>query len=102
MIGIMAISGLGERLHKIRENRHLSQSEVARAIGVSPSIVSNYERSERMPALDKLLALASLFQCSTDYLLGIESKEMHTMDISMLSESQRILLQNFLCSLKTE
>jgi DNA-binding transcriptional regulator YiaG len=34
---------------KLRREAHLSQSEVARAIGVAPSTVSRWEAGERMP-----------------------------------------------------
>lgn len=95
------IYGLGERLLEQRMLKNLSQKEVADAISVSPSIVSNYERSERVPSLEILVSLARLYQCSTDYLLGFERIETDKqLDVSMLNDEQKILLQHFLYGLK--
>lgn len=95
------IYGLGERLQEQRLLQNLSQKEVADIINVSPSIVSNYERSERVPSLEILVSLARLFHCSTDYLLGFQSNDNdNTLNVSMLSMEQKALLQHFLTSLK--
>ena len=73
---------------------------LADKIGVSASIVSNYENGERTPSLEILIALARIFQCSTDYLLGFEKLEKDkVLDVSMLNDEQRILLQHFLFGL---
>ncbi|MCR5792492.1 MAG: helix-turn-helix domain-containing protein [Lachnospiraceae bacterium] len=93
------IQGLGERLKLQREKLHMSQKEVANAINVSPAVISNYEASERSPSIEKLLALASLYRCSTDYLLGIE-KPNKTIDASMLSDKQLNALQEFINDIK--
>lgn len=66
------VQGLGERLQQKRACLKISQKEAAEAIGVSYSIISNYEKNERTPSLEKLMALANLYHCSVDYLLGIE------------------------------
>lgn len=94
------IQGLGERLQKQRMNLKLSQKEAAAAIDVSPSIISNYEKGERVPSLENLMALAGLYRCSTDYLLGLEKSEDMSVDVSMLDDEQRRLLQYFLYGLK--
>lgn len=95
------INGLGERLQLLRVNLKLSQKEIAGIIGTSPSIISNYESNERVPSVENLMALAKLFHCSTDYLLGFQSTSSDkTIDVSMLSQKQRLLLQQFLEELK--
>lgn len=94
------IQGLGERLTEQRLLRRLSQKEVAAFLGVSPSIVSNYEHGERTPSVENLMALAGLYRCSTDYLLGIDKSNRNFVDVSMLTEKQTALLQEFLGSLE--
>lgn len=95
------ISGLGERIKEQRELRRLSQKELADKINVSASIVSNYENGERSPSLESLMALARTFQCTTDYLLGFEKLEKDkVLDVSMLTDEQRKLLQHFLYGLR--
>ena len=96
------IYGLGERLSEQRMLKNLSQKEVADIINVSPSIVSNYERSERVPSLEILVSLARLYQCSTDYLLGFQTAESdNTLDVSMLSREKKMLLQKLLSTMKS-
>ena len=99
--GVHMIHGLGERLKSQRELKKLSQKQVAEIINVSASIVSNYENGERTPSLEILVALARTLNCSTDYLLGFEKLENDkVLDVSMLSDEQRLLLQHFLYGLK--
>lgn len=90
------VEGLGKRLQEQRLNLRISQKDAAIALGVSPSIISNYESSERTPSVENLLALAGLYRCSTDYLLGITNTNQTCIDISMLTEKQRLYLQQFL------
>lgn len=94
------VYGLGERLAEMRNNIGLSQKEVAAAIGVSPSVISNYEASERTPSAERLLALSNLYHCSIDYLMGIEKRQHRFLECSMLTDRQYILLQSFLRELE--
>lgn len=96
------INGLGKRLEQTRVNLRLSQKEVAAAIGASASVISNYESGERTPSVENLMALANLYKCSTDYLLGLEKTSMTPIDTSMLNERQFRLLQDFLCTLTND
>lgn len=93
------IKVLTERLKEQRELKHLSQKDVANAVGMSASIISNYENGDRLPSLENLIILARFYKCSTDYLLGIEKSSRNFVDVSMLNEKQVALLQEFLGSL---
>ena len=90
------INGLGERLQEQRTTHKLSQREVALALNVSPTVISNYEKGERTPSLEMLIALARFYHCSTDYLVGFEKPNANTkaLRISFLSNlmSSRITL----------
>lgn len=95
------VNGLGSRLLEQRQLLKLSQKEVAEAIGISPSVVSNYESGERTPSVENLMALAGLYRCTTDYLLGLDKSNCTSyIDTSNLSASQHKLLQNFLESIR--
>lgn len=93
------VQGLGERLQQKRSSLKISQKEAAEAIGVSYSIISNYEKNERTPSVENLMALANLYHCSSDYLLGLEKSSSTLIDVSMLNEEQRSRLQYFLSSI---
>lgn len=95
------IKDLGKRLQEQRTLRNLSQKQVATSIGVSASVISNYESGERTPSIEILILLAHLYHCSTDYLLGIDKADtVKLLDVSMLNDKQYQLLQSFLCSLQ--
>lgn len=98
--GTTMIHGLAERLQTLRKEKHLSQKEVANALDISVSILSNYESKERTPSLENLVALANFYRCSTDYLLGFEKPTNSILDVSMLRDNQVQLLQAFIDSLK--
>lgn len=94
------INGLGDKLQKLRTQFNMSQKEVAVAINTSPSIISNYESGERTPSVENLMALANLYHCSTDYLLGFQPTDNdNTLNVVMLSTEQKALLQQFLASI---
>lgn len=64
---------LPEKLRAIREQLGMSQSEIARAIGIADrSTISGYERGEREPPLPVLLAYSKLATISTDILINDE------------------------------
>lgn len=89
------IKGLGERIKKLRISRKLSQRELAELLGVSVTLISNYENSERTPSAENIIALANIFRCSSDYLLGI-NKNNNNLDTSMLNDNQMKYLRSFL------
>ena len=95
------ISGLSERLREKRIGRNLNQRQVAELAGISASLVSNYEQGTRVPSLEVLVALARVYRCSTDYLLGLDKKD-NSFDTSMLNSNQRAALQNFLTELSNK
>ena len=95
------INGLGQRLQEQRILRNLSQKVVATSIGVSASVISNYESCERTPSVEILIALAHLYHCSADYLLGLnKANTVKLLDVSALNDKQYQLLQAFLSSLQ--
>lgn len=99
--GAHMINDLGQRLQEQRILRNLSQKQVASSIGVSASVISNYESGERTPSVEILISLAHLYHCSADYLLGIDkSNTVKLLDVSMLNDKQYQLLQSFLLSLQ--
>ena len=83
------INGLPEKLRRLRSTLGLSQKEVAHRFTLSPSIISSYETGERTPGVEVSIGLVTLYQCSTDYLLGREMKPPKTLlDLDGLSDKQ--------------
>lgn len=63
-----------ERLKTLREERAVSQKELAHALDVAQSAVGNWESGARQPNLDRIRQLASFFEVSVGYLLGAEDR----------------------------
>ena len=61
-----------ERLRKLREERKpiKSMAVVSELCGLEKGTVSRYERGERTPTVDALIALADYYGVSLDYLTG--------------------------------
>lgn len=57
-------------LKELRIKKGLSQSAVARAMGISRQSYSFYENNQRDPDTAMVKALADFFEVSTDYILG--------------------------------
>jgi transcriptional regulator with XRE-family HTH domain len=64
-----AAARLGTALRAVRTQRHLSQSELARLLGISPSAVSQAERGRRGLSLETLLDAAAKLDLTLDELL---------------------------------
>ena len=81
---------MSERLTNLRLKNNYSQSFVARQIGVTPALISAYEKQERKPSLEKLIALADIYHVSTDYILGRSYKDDSscTINVDHLNDNQ--------------
>lgn len=62
-----------ERLKELRHQHQITQTELGNHIQVSKSAISLYEKGQREPPQGTLLALATYFGVSVDYLLGKET-----------------------------
>lgn len=62
------------RLRELRQEQNLSQREIAMQVGLSLRAYQYYEREDRQPTADILIALADYFDVSLDYLVGRSDK----------------------------
>lgn len=92
---------LGERLKKARNDKGLTQVEVAKKLGVTNGALSGYERNYRDPDTAILKTMAELYEVSIDYLMGHDNptkEEVTTLkdelDIAKRMEQLRHDLQN--------
>jgi transcriptional regulator with XRE-family HTH domain len=66
-----ALGRLAEGLRRLRQERHLSQADLARLAGVSPSAISQAEAGHRGLSLETLLVLAERTGIGLDDLLAL-------------------------------
>jgi transcriptional regulator with XRE-family HTH domain len=65
-----ALGRVGRGLERLRHERNLTQTELARVLNVTPSAISQAESGRRGLSLDTLLVLAERFGVSLDELLS--------------------------------
>ena len=91
---VLNMVDFGIKLAKLRENKRLSQSQLAARLGITKNMVSAYENSARMPSYAVLLRIAGMFNVSLDYLLGTENQIIFRTD--GLSESQIAIIMDII------
>ncbi len=63
------------RLKDLREDSDLTQNDVANYLHVKQNTYSQYENGQRQLPLTCLIALAKLYNTTTDYILGLTDKK---------------------------
>lgn len=64
---------LGGRISTCRQNKNMTQEELAYRLGITPQALSKWERGVGLPDVSMLVDLCQLLQVGADYLLGIEA-----------------------------
>ncbi|MBQ2818844.1 MAG: helix-turn-helix transcriptional regulator [Clostridia bacterium] len=59
------------RIRDLREDRDLTQKELAAILSCSQQVYSNYELGQRDIPTDVLIKLSSFYNVSTDYILEV-------------------------------
>jgi transcriptional regulator with XRE-family HTH domain len=83
---------IGQRIAKIRKAKGLTQQDLADKIGITRSVIANYER-DRLRVYDEMLArIALALSVSTDQILGLVQRSDAQEGIHSLRFSRRIKL----------
>ncbi len=59
-----------QRIRDLREDKNLSQTQIANLLNTSQTVYSRYERNERDLPIDYLITLCEFYNVSADYILG--------------------------------
>ena len=59
-----------ERLKQLREEAHMTQTDLAVKLGLSNGAIVNYEAGAREPRIEQLESIADFFNVDIGYLLG--------------------------------
>lgn len=78
---------IADRIKELREQNRFTQVSLAKKLGLSRSAINVWEMGVSIPSTQYLVELARLFKVSTDYLLGIDTRE--TVDISLLKNEEK-------------
>lgn len=78
------MSTFGKKLREAREEKGLSQAQLAKNIQSHHSIIGKYERDEVKPTIDVVKKLAEVLDTTVGYLLGESEDRELLKDPSML------------------
>lgn len=71
----MNLEELGKKLQMAREEKKISQKELALAIGCSQPTISNYEKGKRLIYLAHLEELSAILEKPLDYFVNNKSND---------------------------
>ena len=89
---------IADRIRFLREQRELSQTELARQLGITRSSVNAWELGISAPSTQYIVELAGIFKISTDYLLGVENTA--SVSVKGLTESDIHLVYSLIAHLR--
>lgn len=101
----MDIKHIGNNIYKLRVARGLTQESLGMEIGLTPSAISNIEKSTSYPSIDTLIKLAEFFGVTLDYLSTDKYyKQLEELEIkAKLLTTEQFLRsnqgQNFVCEI---
>lgn len=85
-----------QKLKLLREEEGVTQSELAKKLGVSQSAVAQWEAGTRVPAAQAVVALARYFDTSSDFLLGLVDERLRLVPyFKELSQDEQTFMQAF-------
>ena len=91
---------VAERIKNLRENKNLTQTELAKLLGITRSSVNAWEMGISVPSTQYIVELSGIFKVSTDYLLGVN--ETSTINVSGLSDQDIALVNTIVNHLRNK
>ena len=85
---------ISERIKLLREQNNMTQSALARELGVTRSAVNAWEMGISVPSTTLVADIARFFHVSADYLLGIQQTS--SLDVSGLNDKEIMLIHNLI------
>ena len=85
------MSTFGKRLAELRKGKKLSQTQLAKQLNTSISVISRYERGEMTPSIDNAKKLAGFLDTTVGYLLGESENSDLLKDPDMVNRFRDIL-----------
>ena len=82
---------IGERLKKLRENKNMTQGDVAEALGVNTATISKYESNSLEPSIESIKKLADLYDITIDELLKDEQFDVSKINVLEVLKEQKYM-----------
>ena len=90
------MNNIGERIILLRTNKGINQAEMAKSLNISPSVMNRIELGTRAIRDYELIAIANFLKVSSDYILGIDIKNINSSaDIFMTTRQEQDLIKKY-------
>lgn len=84
------------RLLELRNEKELSQREMAKELKISQGTYNNWENEKTQPSIEQLVELSKFFGVSVDYLIGNTEDEGTINNVKAeLTFEEKVLLKEF-------
>lgn len=94
------ILNIADRIRYLRDKAGMTQTYLAKRLGISRNAVNSWEMSLSTPSLANIVNMTQIFHVSADYLLSTSDQML--VDISSLSdEEQEVVLKMIACLQKS-
>lgn len=91
---------IDERIKQLRKTHNMTQSILAKKLGITRSSVNAWEMGLSIPSTTYIAELSQLFGVSSDYLLGLSSNL--NIDVSDLTEKEIQLVYELVTHFKEQ
>ena len=103
----MSAKIFSQRLQELRDERDLSQEQLAKKSNLQSSAISHFETGARKPSFDNLRKLADALETTVDYLMGrtaspdaaLAAGDKLYRDFEKLTDHDREIARDFMASL---
>lgn len=83
-----------DRIKELRENKGITQAELARHLSVTRASVNAWEMGLSVPTIDRLIDLAQYFHVTIDYIIGLSNEQQ--INVSHLTPNELELIHRML------
>lgn len=94
------LNNVAEKIRYFRDKHGLTQTDLAKRLGISRSAVNAWEMSLSTPSLANIVELASIFHTTVDALLYEDARIL--VDITSLTNEERELILRLIACFQTK
>lgn len=91
---------VADKIKHLREQKGLTQTELAKQLGITRSSVNAWEMGISVPSTQYIVELAGIFMVSTDFLLGVDNTS--TISVAGLSVDDIHLVSSIINHLRSK
>ena len=81
-----------DTIKSLREESGITQTSLAKKIGVTRSAVNAWEMGLSIPTAQYIVELSQMFHVSSDYILGLDNQE--SLYIDVLNDKQKKIIRD--------